>query len=173
MTSISKDDVHCHMFRCARLCPCQHITFLWAAAWPRCISAPMEHTFTGSGPQLVSMRRHRKAILSSWMSFTSLWVLSAASFKVVWLYLLCLRLTLIYNDFFMPCPWCRHKQGCVLQILCRRGLFSIARKASLQSAWMSFCWVECLASEPPILPHWLLSRAPQSPTLSKRNNLVI
>lgn len=62
--------------RCARLCPCQHITFQWVAAWPRCTCARMERTFTGSGPQLVSTRRLRKATLCSWMSFISLWELA-------------------------------------------------------------------------------------------------
>lgn len=62
----------------------------------------------------------------------------------------------IFNVFSPSCPWCRHRQGCALQTSCRRGLFLLARKASLQSAWMSFSWVECHASGPPILPHWLL-----------------
>lgn len=68
--------MHMSYSRYARLCPCQHITFQWAAAWPRCTCARMERTFTGSGPQLVSTRRLRKAILCSWMSFTSLWELT-------------------------------------------------------------------------------------------------
>lgn len=48
-----------------------------------------------------------------------------------------LCLTLISKDVFphsLSCPRCRHKQGCVLQTLCRRGLLSPARKASPQSA---------------------------------------
>lgn len=72
----------------------------------------------------------------------------------------------------LPGCWCRRRPGCALQTPCRRGLFLLAKKASLQSAWMSFSWVECHASEPPILPHWLLLQALQSPTLSKRNSLV-
>lgn len=77
------------------------------------------------------------------------------------------------SSSFLSFQWCRHKQGCVLQTLCRRGLFSVARKVNLQSAWTNFCWVECLVSEPPILPHWLPLRDLQSPTLSKRSNLVL
>lgn len=164
----------CALFRCARLCPCQPITSLWAAAWPRCTCAQMEPTCTGSGPQLVSMRRHRKAILSSWMSFTCLWVLYATQYSSFSCVLFTLFMAVFYLYWFLhPCPWCRRRQGCVLQTSCRRGLFLLARKASLQSAWMSFSWVECHASEPPILPHWLLLQAPLSPTLSKRNSLVI
>lgn len=72
--AITKVNVHA-IFRCARLCPCQPITSLLAAAWPRCTSAQMEPTCTGSGPQPVSTRRRRKATLSSWMSFICLWVL--------------------------------------------------------------------------------------------------
>lgn len=156
--------------RCARLCPCQHITFQWAAVWPRCTCALMEHTFTGSGPQPVSMRRLRKAILCSWMSFTSLWeprtILSYKLFCAwLWFWQAPTR--------FLSILRCRHKRGCVSQTLCRRGLFSLARKGNLQSAWTSSCWVECLASEPPILPHWLLSRDRRSPTPSRRSNLVI
>lgn len=72
------------------------------------------------------------------------------------LYSVCLCLCFILDVFSPPCPWCRHRQGCASQTSCRRGLFLRARKASLQSAWMSFSWVECHASGPPILPHWLL-----------------
>lgn len=38
---------------------------------------------------------------------------------------------------------------------------------------MNFSWVECHASGPPILPHWLLWQALPSLTQSKRNRLVI
>lgn len=160
MTSIAiaKANVHCAIFRCARLCPCQPITSLWAAAWPRCTSAQMEPTCTGSGPQPVWMRRRKKATLSSWMSFTYLWVLYALPHILVSavfsLFMSVFHLWLFF--FSLSCPWCRHRQGCALQISCRRGLFLLARKASLQSAWMSFSWVECHASGPPILPLWLL-----------------
>lgn len=137
----------------------------------------MERTFTGSGPQLVSTRRLRKAILCSWMSFTSLWelttIISYSSFSCI--EFLCVRLE-FYKDSLSPPPSYsryRHKQGCVSQTLCRRGLFSLARRENLQSAWTSFCWVECLVSEPPILPHWLLLRDPRSPTPSKRSSLVL
>lgn len=84
ITSVAKAkaNVHCAIFRCARLCPCQPITSLWAAAWPRCTSAQMEPTCTGSGPLPVWMRRHRKATLSSWMSFTLLWVLYTVLYTV-------------------------------------------------------------------------------------------
>lgn len=171
MRSKAIADVHYDIFRCARLCPCQPITSLWAAAWPHCTSVQMERTCTGSGLQPVSMRRHKKAILSSWMSFIYLWVLYTTP-------VVSAAFALFLAVFHLWCvlslhPWCRHRQGCVLQTSYRRGLFLLARKESPQSAWMSFSWVECHASEPPILPHWLLLQALRSPTLSKRNSQVM
>ena len=81
--SINRVNVHCAIFRCARLCPCQPITSLWAAAWPHCTSARMEPTCIGSGPRPVLTRRHRKATLSSWMFFICPWVLYTQPYTLV------------------------------------------------------------------------------------------
>lgn len=108
---------------------------------------------------------HLSVSTRNYISYTSF---SCIQFVCAWLWFI-----RMFSPHSLSCPRCRRKQGCVLQTLCRRELFSPARKASPQSAWTSFCWVECLASEPPILPHWLLLRDPQSPTLSKKSNLVL
>jgi len=109
------------MFRCARLCPCQPNTSLWAAAWPRCTSAQMEPTCTGSGPQQVSTRRHRRDTLSSWMSFTCRWVLRIPQYGLSCTVFLHRCLIVAWFFFSLSSPMAQTQTGlCVADILQER-----------------------------------------------------
>lgn len=149
---VTKVYIHCAIFRCARLCPCQPTTSLLAAAWPRCTSAQMEPTCTGSGLQPVLMRRHRKATLSSWMSFSCLWVLFALPCTV-----LPLRVCLFPVWWFLSLPvlgadtdrvvCCRHLAGESYFNSQGRRVFKVLEWASPESnvtlPGLPFCHIGC------------------------------